>query len=92
MTAQCFSGWAKASGIPLLAVVVSGASVLAVSVFSWWQVRIAREKLRHDFQICRKWQNLSDRAVDYLALAMCTIMKTKVLKTTWQLPCIFIGT
>lgn len=32
----------------LLAVVVSGASVLIVSVFSWWQVRIAREKLRHD--------------------------------------------
>jgi hypothetical protein len=31
-----------------LAVVVSGASVLIVSVFSWWQVRIAREKLRHD--------------------------------------------
>ena len=32
----------------LLAVVVSVASVLVVSVFSWWQVRIAREKLRHD--------------------------------------------
>lgn len=48
MNAQCFLGWAKASGVPLLAVVVSGASVLAVSVFSWWQVRIAREKLRHD--------------------------------------------
>jgi hypothetical protein len=32
----------------LLAVVVSGASVLIVSVFSWWQVRLAREKLRHD--------------------------------------------
>ena len=31
-----------------LAVVVSGVSVLAVSVFSWWQMPIAREKLRHD--------------------------------------------
>ncbi|MGA2902670.1 MAG: hypothetical protein ABSD98_02485 [Candidatus Korobacteraceae bacterium] len=48
MTAQCLMEWAKALGLPLLAVAVSGASVLAVSVFSWWQVRIAREKLRHD--------------------------------------------
>src|SRR5580704_1784783 len=48
MTAQCLMEWAKASGVPLLAVVVSGVSVLAVSVFSWWQMRIAREKLRHD--------------------------------------------
>jgi hypothetical protein len=32
----------------LLAVVVSVASVSVVAVFSWWQVRIAREKLRHD--------------------------------------------
>ena len=48
MSAQCLMEWAKASGVPLLAVVVSGVSVLAVSVFSWWQLRIAREKLRHD--------------------------------------------
>ena len=48
MTAQCLMEWAMASGVPLLAVVVSGVSVLAVSVFSWWQMRIAREKLRHD--------------------------------------------
>ncbi len=48
MTAWYLMEWAKASGLPLLAVAVSGASVLAVSVFSWWQVRIAREKLRHD--------------------------------------------
>ncbi len=40
--------WLKALGIPFLAVVVSGASVLVVAAFSWWQVRIAREKLRHD--------------------------------------------
>ena len=46
MTAQCLMEWAMASGVPLLAVVVSGVSVLAVSVFSWWQMRIAREKLR----------------------------------------------
>jgi len=44
MTAQCSLEWAKALGVPFLAVVVSG----AVAVFSWWQVRIAREKLRHD--------------------------------------------
>jgi hypothetical protein len=48
MTAHCLMEWVKASGIPLLAVVVSGVSVLAVCVFSWWQVRIAREKLRYD--------------------------------------------
>jgi hypothetical protein len=48
MTAQCFIEWAKSLGVPLLAVVVSGASVLTVSVFSWWQVRIVREKLRHN--------------------------------------------
>jgi hypothetical protein len=48
MTAWGLLGWAKAFGLPLLAVAVSCASVLAVSVFSWWQVRIAREKLRHD--------------------------------------------
>jgi hypothetical protein len=40
--------WVKASGVPLLAVGVSGMSVLVVAVFSFWQVRIAREKLRHD--------------------------------------------
>jgi hypothetical protein len=34
----------KGLGIPLLAVAVS----VAVAVFSRWQVRIAREKLRHD--------------------------------------------
>jgi hypothetical protein len=48
MAAQGLLEWAKALGLPLLAVAVSGASVLAVSVFSWWQVRISREKLRHD--------------------------------------------
>jgi hypothetical protein len=44
MTAECFLEWMKALGVPLLAVVVSA----TVAVFSWWQVRIAREKLRHD--------------------------------------------
>jgi hypothetical protein len=48
MTAHCLVEWTKALGLPLLAVVVSGVSVFAVSVFSWWQARIAREKLRHD--------------------------------------------
>jgi|SRR5579872_6007756 len=44
MTPECFLEWMKALGVPLLAVVVSA----TVAVFSWWQVRIAREKLRHD--------------------------------------------
>ena len=48
MTVPSFIEWAKALGVPLLAVVVSGASVWVVCVFSRWQVRIAREKLRHD--------------------------------------------
>jgi len=48
MTAHCIMEWVKASGVPLLAVGVSGMSVLVVAVFSFWQVRIAREKLRHD--------------------------------------------
>jgi hypothetical protein len=48
MVVQHFWEWAKASGVPLLAVVISGVSVMAVSGFAWWQVRIAREKLRHD--------------------------------------------
>jgi hypothetical protein len=48
MTARCLLDWVKALGVPFLALVVSGVSVFVVSVFSWWQVRIAREKLRHD--------------------------------------------
>jgi hypothetical protein len=44
MTPECFLEWMKALGVPLLAVVVSA----TVAVFSWWQVRIAREKLRRD--------------------------------------------
>jgi len=48
MTAWCLMEWAKALGLPLLAVAVSVASVLSVSVFYRWQVRIAREKLRYD--------------------------------------------
>jgi hypothetical protein len=48
MTTRYFLEWMKALGVPFLTAVVSGASVLVVTVFSWWQVRIAREKLRHD--------------------------------------------
>ncbi len=44
MTAQCFMKWAQALGLPLLAVAVSIATYLS----GRWQVRIAREKLRHD--------------------------------------------
>jgi hypothetical protein len=40
--------WAKALGLPLLAVAVSVASFWSGYLFSRWQVRIAREKLRHD--------------------------------------------
>jgi hypothetical protein len=48
MWLECFLERLRALGTPFLAVVVSGASVLVVAIFSWWQVRIAREKLRHD--------------------------------------------
>lgn len=48
MPAQCLMEDAKAFGLPFLTLVISGATFVVVSVFSWWQVRIAREKLRHD--------------------------------------------
>jgi hypothetical protein len=39
---------AKALGLPLLAIAVAFASFWSGNLFSRWQVRIAREKLRHD--------------------------------------------
>ncbi len=40
--------WAKALGLPVLAVAVAFASCLSGYLLGRWQVRIAREKLRHD--------------------------------------------
>ena len=40
--------WSKALGIPALAVSVAFASCLSGYLLGRWQVRIAREKLRHD--------------------------------------------
>jgi hypothetical protein len=40
--------WAKALGLPALAVAVAFASCLSGYLLGRWQVNIAREKLRHD--------------------------------------------
>ena len=72
MTAQCLMEWAKASGVPLRAVEVSGVERFGRFCFLV-EMRIAREKLRDD---------LDDRRFA-IYMASDELLEPLSRKTTW---------